>query len=243
MFTLGKGLWFGLRHLIVPGVCLACHVPLPPDGNDFCTACSQQFTDDPHLTCSRCSSTVGPHTDVTAECPHCRGEGFAFDRAVRLGPYDGLLRDLILRMKQRGNEGVAEAVGECWAAKDSGRVRELAADCIIPVPLHWLRRWQRGFNQSDLLARAWEKQLGVPCLSRGLRRVRATPKQTTLSPTARRENVRGAFRVARNLNLKGRRVLLVDDVLTTGGTAHAAARALKDAGANFVAAAVLGHGH
>src|ERR1051326_2799609 len=112
---LATSLWQGLRHIITPGVCLACHELLPTERYVFCWGCQRQFTDDPHPTCPRCSGTVGPHTDLSDGCTNCRRASFAFDRAVRLGPYDGRLRELILRMKHAGNEGLAEAVGEAWS--------------------------------------------------------------------------------------------------------------------------------
>ena len=240
---LATTLWQGFRHLFMPGVCLACHQLLPPDGTDFCAICLQHFTDDPHSTCSRCSSTVGPHADLTEGCPRCRDEGFAFERAIRLGPYEGLLRDLVLRMKHSGNEGLAEAVGEAWVERSEAKVRDFRADMVIPVPLHWWRRWRRGFNQSELLAQSWARRLKVAFEPRLLRRVRSTAMQSSLSPTARRENVKAAFRARNPASLRGRNILMVDDVLTTGSTAHEAAKALKELGAKSVAVAVLAHGH
>jgi predicted amidophosphoribosyltransferase len=107
-------------------------------------------------------------------------------------------------------------------------------------PLHWWRHWQRGHNQSEALARALARRLGVPCRPRWLRRVRHTPRQTQQPPSARADNVRGAFRARRGAPLAGTTVLLVDDVLTTGSTASEAARALRAAGAGRVVVAVLG---
>src|SRR5439155_26567449 len=103
------------------------------------------------------------------------------------------------------------------------------------------RRWQRGYNQAAVLARALASGLQIPCDERRLRRVRATPLQTAVAPSARRDNVRGAFRAAADPRLRGQTVLLVDDVLTTGSTASEAARALKQAGVARVVVAVLGH--
>lgn len=110
--------------------------------------------------------------------------------------------------------------------------RDEAFDLIAPVPLHWLRQWQRGFNQSDLLARALAKHCGLP-VWRALQRVRGTASQAGLSHTGRRKNVNAAFACRRDLN--GKSVLLIDDVLTTGATAAACASALKRAGARHVA--------
>jgi ComF family protein len=239
--TILRSLALGVRQLIVPGACLACRRPLRPEQEDFCPACRAQFLCDPHHTCPRCSSTVGPHVDLSDGCGFCRGEGFAFDRVVRLGPYEGLLRELILGMKRRDGEPVAEAVGAAWADACAESLRQLAIDVVVPVPLHWWRHWQRGFNQSESLAEALASRLHIPS-RRWLKRTRYTPMQTALARSGRKDNVRGAFRVARTADLRGKSVLLVDDVLTTGSTAHEGARALRSAGADRVVVAVLGHG-
>jgi predicted amidophosphoribosyltransferase len=105
-------------------------------------------------------------------------------------------------------------------------------------PLLWRRRWWRGYNQSESLARPLAARLGIPCRPSWLRRVRHTPEQKGQNVGAKLENVRGAFR-ARGSGLVGRCVLLVDDVLTTGATAGEAARALRQAGARRVVVAVL----
>jgi len=234
-------LWQGVRHVMVPGVCLGCHAVLSPERNDFCSQCLQLFSVDPNLTCPRCSSTVGPNVDLSEGCTQCRTERFAFDRAFRLGPYAGPLRELVLRMKCAGSEALCDAVGERWAETIRPKFTANRIDLVVPVPLHWRRRWQRGFNQSQLLAQALARRLNVPCAG-GLRRVRHTPKQPTLSPTARRENMRNAFRAARTAGIDGKSVVLVDDVLTTGSTAHEASRALRAAGAASITVAVVAHG-
>ncbi len=176
-------------------------------------------------------------------CPKCRNESFAFDRALRLGPYEGLLRELILRMKQPGNEALAEAVGRCWAADRETEIATAGVNLVMPVPLHWQRRWRRGFNQCEILARGWAERLRLPMKSRWLRRVRATPMQTSLAATARRENVKGAFAASRKADFRGRSVLLIDDVMTTGSTLNEAAKAIRRAGAASVTAAVLANNH
>src|SRR5262249_59116471 len=110
---------------------------------------------------------------------------------------------------------------------------------VVPVPLHWLRRWQRGYNQSEAIARTLARALGVPCQPHVVRRVRRTLTQANLSLTARRENMRGAFEPRRGAALRGKTVLLVDDVMTTGSTVHEAAPALKKGGAGRVILAAL----
>jgi ComF family protein len=103
----------------------------------------------------------------------------------------------------------------------------------VPVPLHWQRRWARGFNQSELLARGIARRCGV-LMVRALRRTRCTATQTGLSHTGRRQNVTGAFQVRRPRAVAGKRVLLIDDVMTTGSTAAACAAALRRAGASRI---------
>jgi ComF family protein len=119
----------------------------------------------------------------------------------------------------------------------------MAADpqVVVPIPLHWRRRWTRGYNQSEAVARALAERLGLPCRPGWLVRIRPTQYQPTVSATARWENVRGAFRVGFRAAVRGVRILLVDDVLTTGATADAAATALTKAGTAQVAVAVLAH--
>jgi ComF family protein len=158
-----------------------------------------------------------------------------------MGPYDGLLRELILRMKKGSGEALAEVMGDLWAGESEARLRDLQAGVVIPVPLHWWRRWRRGYNQSETLARAVARRLSLPCRPLWLRRVRHTPLQTLQAPSARHANVRGAFRARRGASPRGRTVLLIDDVLTTGSTCSEAARALKDAGADRIVVGVLAH--
>jgi len=113
--------------------------------------------------------------------------------------------------------------------------RDERFDAIVPVPLHWWRKWQRGFNQSELLARQLAARTGLPVLE-ALRRVRATAVQAGLSNRGRRRNVAGAFAVARaSRRIDGKRLLLIDDVMTTGSTAATCAAVLKRAGAARVA--------
>jgi ComF family protein len=146
-------------------------------------------------------------------------------------------------MKHLPGEGLAEVMGELWAAHLEKRLCEMKADVIVPMPLHWLRRLQRGYNQSEALARAMAKRLGVPCKPSCLRRIRYTAQQQQKSAAARRENVRNAFFAPPRAGLRDKTILLVDDVLTTGSTANDAARALRAAGAKRVVVAVLAGGH
>jgi ComF family protein len=231
----------GLLHLVYPGVCAVCTRPTGAVPGDFCPDCRAALTDDPHPTCPRCASSLGPNLPPADDCTRCRGQSFVFERVLRLGPYGGVRREAVLRMKHGHHEGLAEAVGELWWAHAAERLRAVGAGAVVPVALHWRRRWRRGYNQAAVLARALAYGLQLPCRERCLRRVRATPFQTDVVPSARRDNVRGAFRAVSDPLVRGRTVLLVDDVLTTGSTASEAARALRAAGVARVVVAVLAH--
>lgn len=111
-------------------------------------------------------------------------------------------------------------------------------DAVVPVPLHWKKRWSRGFNQAELLARPVAKRRGIPVLNALCRR-KSTEVQASLTMAARRKNVQGAFLARPGAKLQGKRILLIDDVMTTGATAGACAMALKRAGAASVTLAVL----
>jgi ComF family protein len=237
--ALGRDVLAGARDLVYPGHCLLCGRPLPPNQEHFCGVCRVDVFHDPHESCPRCAGTIGPFAVVEGRCRACRDESFAFERALRLGPYDGLLREIIPRLKYRTAEGLAELLGEFWAERAAEQFAALRVDALVPVPLHWIRRWRRGYNQSAALGRGLSARLGVPCQPSWLRRIRNTPRQTSQTPAGRKANVRGAFRARPGAAMKGRAILLVDDVMTTGATAGEAARALLAGGAARVAVAAL----
>jgi ComF family protein len=203
-------------------VCPACLGQVEPlSAEYFCTGCRTPFQNPFPL-------------DAQGRCALCRNGLRGFDAAYSFGAYEGVLRELIHLYKYGRVRTLARPLGDLLA-------RALAPDehydLVTAVPLHWHRRWQRGFNQAGLLARGIARRTGIP-FARTLRRVRSTRAQAGLSNTARRRNVSSAFVCRRSLRggeLRGRRVLLIDDVMTTGSTAAACARALKSAGTARVA--------
>jgi ComF family protein len=239
----------GLLDLVYPPICWVCEVLQPRLDDGVCPPCLHKITHDPHPTCPRCSSTVGPHVHMEGGCIHCRDVSFAFDQALRLGPYhqhtpaENLLRAVILRMKHKGGQGLADVIGRLWGRTMAPRLNVLRPDLVVPVPLHWQRRWSRGFNQSEALARALARELKVICRPPVLRRTRATPLQTTSTIAQRRENVRGAFAARQAKDVAGKTVVLVDDVMTSGATASEAARALRTLKPARIVVAVLAHGN
>jgi ComF family protein len=234
----------GMDELIFPPRCLACDRmdSLYDEPELFCSICRKTLFHDPLESCPRCSGTVGPHVDTSDGCPKCRMDSLAFDSAFRLGPYDGELKQVVLKMKHQAGESLAESLGRVWAIHARDQFVAKKATVIVPIPLHWRRRLERGYNQSEAIASGLAAELRIPSRPGWLRRVRATTMQTSLnSPTERRENVRGAFRVSRFSRFHGQRVLIVDDVLTTGATASEAAKSMKAAGAAQVVVAVVAH--
>ncbi len=156
----------------------------------------------------------------------CRNGLRGFDEAYCYGSYEGLLREWIHLYKYARIKTLARPLGDLLA---EAVPRGESFDAVVPVPLHWLRQWRRGFNQSEILARDLARRLGIPVIS-ALHRRRSTLTQAGLSNTARRRNVAQAFG-ARRASIANQRILLIDDVMTTGSTAAACARALKRAGA------------
>jgi ComF family protein len=160
---------------------------------------------------------------------------------IPLGAYDGELRDAVLKTKRLLHENVSIALGHLLAHRRKGAIADFGPDLIVPIPMHWRRRFRRGTNSPEVLARCLGKHLGVPVAVGLLVRTRNTKPQMELLPGERFHNVRGAFRVrrVRRWRLKGSRILLLDDILTTGATCSEAADVLKRSGAAAVAAAVI----
>jgi ComF family protein len=204
-------------------VCAEClQPPEPLSAEYFCVCCRTPFLNAAPL-------------DEQGRCRLCRQGMRGFDAAYSWGAYEGRLRDLIHLFKYGGIRPLARCWASGWLWRCPGKSGSIGS---CPFHCTGVKRWPRGFNQSELLARAIARRYGMP-ISPVLRRVRATAVQAGLSHSARRANVEGAFRVRRGVSLEGRRVLLVDDVMTTGATASACARALKQAGARYVAVLTL----
>ncbi len=223
-----------LRHALdaaLPPLCPSCREPLG-DGVGLCASCWSRlsFIEKPY--CARLGIPFlydpGPgllSMEAIANPP-------AYDRARAAVRYDDVARALVLSFKYGDRLDLAPMLGQ-WMTR-AGRELLDGADALVPVPLHWRRLWSRRFNQSAALAGAISKSCGVPVLHEALRRVRATPQQVGLSKTERADNVQGAFRAPDKAAVAGRRLVLVDDVLTSGATADTCARALLRAGAAHV---------
>jgi ComF family protein len=229
----------GLFQLVFPDICRVCGEPLREVSRvPVCGACVRQPTAiAAEYYCSDCKTPFLNRfpLDEHGRCALCRLGLTGFDTAYTFGSYEGTLRELIHLFKYNQIRPLAYPLGALVARAIP---REHRFDLIVPMPLHWRKRWSRGYNQSELLAKEVSRRWGVP-VEKLVRRVKATVPQAGLSNSKRRLNVRGAFRMRKGAKLKGLRVLLIDDVLTTGTTASACASVLKRAGASHVAVAAV----
>ncbi|MEM9185365.1 MAG: double zinc ribbon domain-containing protein [Planctomycetota bacterium] len=236
--------------LLLPESCVACGGELPlaatdtPSPGPFCEPCAgdlQLFGGD---CCERCGaplvsvSSNSSEAATTLPCGSCRDQRWRFDEAIAAGEYGGLLRSLTLRAKDASEEAVALSLGELMWRRSAERLREIAPDAVASVPMHWRRRLARRTNAPELMAEVIADRLGVPFAPRLIERVRATRRQPTLARSQRLPNVRAAFRAGWGHQLKAARIVLVDDILTTGATCSEAARSLKRAGAAQVVVVV-----
>jgi ComF family protein len=230
-----------LNALVFPWSCPMCGAE--GSGSPFCQSCAQGLLEQSAWAaasaCPRCALSVGPFGDLHGGCAACRDHVLGFDAALALGSYDGDLRDLCLQLKHEQNAWIAPWLSDLFVEARHEAINHLSPDAwIVPVPLHWWRRWRRGYNQAEALARGLSRRLDLP-IRQPLRRVVATDRLADKGPTERAQVMQGVFRVRPSRQLAGRTVLLVDDVLTTGATCGAAARALKKAGAARVVVVVI----
>jgi ComF family protein len=232
-----------IDDLLFPWSCAACGAE--GSGGALCPTCRAALLDwsakASASVCPRCALPAGPYADLRRGCGDCRGRSLGFEAAVALGPYDGTLRELCLRMKRDRDAWLAPWLCDLWVESRGAAIArlELPPDAwVVPVPLHWRRHWERGYNQAEALARGLARRLDRP-VRHPLRRVVYSGKLATMSATDRAKALGDAFRARKGGALEGRTILLVDDVLTTGATCGAAARALKKAGAARVIVAVM----
>jgi ComF family protein len=244
-----QGLWEASLRVIFPPKCLVCsnHYVWQPStgtiGSDpvskvtaqyFCESCRKGLAPISSPFCSKCGIPFVSREGEDHRCSECLLEKKYFRKARAFGVYDGILMEAIHVFKYGKKTSLSEPLGglakeaffQFW---DSNSI-----DLLVSVPLHVKRLRERGFNQAHLLIRKWAKQEGIPFDGLTLSRCRWTEPQTNLRRTERRKNIKGAFSLRYPEKIKGQKILLVDDVFTTGATANECARVLTKAGAEFV---------
>jgi ComF family protein len=211
----------------LPQLCASCREPVGSDG--LCPACWSKLSFIAPPYCERLGIPFAYDPGPGVLSMEAIADPPAYYRARTAVRFDDVARTLVHALKYGDRLDLAPMMGR-WMAT-AGRSLTAEADAIIPVPLHWRRYWARRFNQSALLAEAIAKASQVPLVLGALRRVKATPQQVGLSQSARALNVQGRVSPSGKAAVAGRRLILVDDVITTGATVDACARALLRAGA------------
>jgi ComF family protein len=212
----------------LPPRCPGCGT-VTDEPHRFCLACWSALTFLGEPCCSRCALPFEYGEGAEVICGRCMAEPPAYDRFRAAVAYGDIARAVALKLKYGGRPGVAETM-----ARFMERHLDAApAPVLAPVPLHRWRIWRRGYNQAALIAGALARRAGLEARLDLVERVKATPVLRGMSPRERKQAVRGAFRVnpKRKAELKGKAVILVDDVYTSGATANACARILRRAGA------------
>ena len=229
--------------LLFPPCCMFCRCDLERhvDQPMLCQACVDRFRST-RSACRRCASPLPDHWHQEAHCPLCGRRTYHFERAVALGNYGSDLKQAVLWMKRLPFEPLTQAVGRLLGRHVSEELASWRPEGVVPVPMHFWRRLRRGVQPSHVLAGQVARVLELPFHERLLRCRRNVRKQGTLSPGERFRNMRGAFSVSTGYDINEKRLLLVDDIMTTGATASEAARILGKAGAAGVAVAVVARG-
>jgi ComF family protein len=241
---------------LLPASCALCGSPLPRLSSvPICDACWMEFPVQSGPLCARCGDTLdapllaGP--SASGLCRVCRLAPPPFERAVAYGPYQGRMREAIHALKYDRLHAAARGLGRMLAEAIGQLAGEAPREMlVVPVPLHKSKYAQRGFNQARSLAMHALAFLGnshpewrLTLASSTLMRLRATESQAGLTPRQRRLNVRDAFTVSDPAAVAKKHILLIDDILTTGSTARAAAKTLMEAGADSVWVATLARAH
>ncbi len=235
-FTAIRGAWSHVAKLALdvalPTLCVSCREPV--EGEGVCAGCwaKLSFIAPPYCPQLGIPFVYDPGPDMLSM--EAIASPPAYTRARAAVRYDDVARTLVHALKYQDRTDLAPAMGR-WMAR-AGRELLDTADVLVPVPLHWRRGWSRRYNQSGALARIIARESGIAVAAEALRRIRRTEQQIGLSRPQRASNVQGAFKVApdRQHLIGGRHVVLIDDVLTSGATVDACARALLRAKASAV---------
>ena len=228
----------GAGSLLLPPACAMCGESRDDESAvSLCEPCHEVLSVG-YSACPCCASR-DPLLADDGRCGACRDRRFRFRWAAALGTYDGRLREAVLRTKKPTEHCLTNTLAELLWQRCGERLRAFRPDAVVAVPMHWWHRLRRGGNGPDIVCEVLAKRLDVMSAPNLLARRRNTLPQSNLAHGRRKLNVRRAFRVRSSYVLEGARLILVDDILTSGATAHEAAGTLREAGAAEVAIAVI----
>ncbi len=220
--------------IFFPRCCVGCGITSPETFRYICWECWADASPVEAPFCNLCGDPVAGAVDHDFICYSCSSEKPAYDGARSAARYDGVVGEALRQLKYGKAlwlaPDLAELLHNCLAAEYPAH----RFDYVVPVPLHHLRRRDRGYNQAAVLAHALGRRIGSPSMPGLLKRIRPTATQTNLTAKERLSNVGNAFQYKKRKRLAGRRILLVDDVMTTGATVNVCAKALKKGGAASV---------
>lgn len=230
-------------EFVFPPACMMCRSEMPhrivrTAGSTLCDDCLSKLDSGQRNACRRCGAPVGPFTVAADHCILCHRENYAFDGVIRMGLYRDSLRVACLMAKNPSGALMSRTLADLLVDSQYDLLSEKAFHAVIPVPEHWAKRLIRPHYAAETIARQISTRLKVKLATGILAKARWTPKQAKSPPVQRRQQQKDAFHVV-GAGVQGQSILLVDDILTTGATADAAARVLKRAGASRVVVAVV----
>lgn len=230
VWNYARGLLAEGLDLLFPQSCIFCEGERNGSGPFLCSLCREEihFIDSP--ICNRCGQPAEiaynyPHENF--ECAKCRKKKPWFDQARSLGTYDSVLRQLIHHFKYNNQPGIMEEISLLMERYFNGTKENYYGFHVLPVPLHVNKIRERGFDQSYLIARGVAELLDLPVADHWMKRIKETVPQASLKRNERNENVRNAFQLMEPEQVRGKNILLVDDVFTTGMTTNEVSRTLK----------------
>jgi competence protein ComFC len=218
---------------LYPRHCFACDKSLHEEQNTYvCESCLEIIEATETRRCIKCGLKLGPGiTSSSKGCPECKNNKLRFEKSFFVSDNTEPVRTLIHQFKYKKHMYLATPLGSLLInLLHQKAISEI--DVIVPVPLHWKKKQERGFNQSEMMARRIGKKLSIPISINNLFRVKNTLSQTQLSRIQRQKNIKDAFKVKNPEKFYQKNILLVDDVLTTGMTASECAKSLENAGTN-----------
>lgn len=225
-------------NFIFPVTCVQCGCDLPADDHfRLCLDCRGKIIPIGDIYCLKCGKNL---PDGGAHCYSClKNPSHYFEQIRSYGIYEGTLRDLIHKFKYRNKDYLYRLLGGLLIEVVQRHKELLKIDYIVPVPMHWFKKLRRGYNQTELLAGYLASYYNIPILLKNLNRTKLKSPQIKLKEEQRFENIKNCFNVRDGKVIKGKDILLIDDVCTTGATINECSRILRKAGANRVYAITL----